>query len=239
MASCAAEVVGRDLALLEGERRPRTRSGMREVRWCRGGTSPGPRRRPCRSSIRRNRRKGGRRGRSPHSVEDCLGYVDAGHRRRPLACARGHEFGHRRPSRVGRSGTGVWRGRTAGVSNRCTSWPPVIALPGRQGRSSRLAPGPDPGDDRLAISAARLAGIALPLFRGDRRVGAASVWVVLGAQRRSMPGASAANWPAGRGRIQEGDRFLRPECAGTQEDDLSARPGLPWHWPRDGGTGRA
>jgi len=46
--------------------------------------------------------------------------------------------------RVGRSGTGVWRDRTAGVSNRCASWPPVIALPGRRGRSSRLAPGPDP-----------------------------------------------------------------------------------------------
>jgi len=34
---------------------------------------------------------------------------------------------------------------------------------------------------RLAISAARLAGVALAVFQDDCRVGAASVWVVLGA----------------------------------------------------------
>jgi hypothetical protein len=38
-----------------------------------------------------------------------------------------------------------------------------------------------PGGDRLAISAARLVGVALALFQDDCRVGAASVWVVLGA----------------------------------------------------------
>jgi hypothetical protein len=51
-----------------------------------------------------------------------------------------------------------------------------------------------PGGDRLAISAARLAGVALALFQDDCRVGAASVWVVLGAEHRSMTGTSAASW---------------------------------------------
>jgi hypothetical protein len=69
----------------------------------------------------------------------------------------------------------------ADVPIRCASWPPAIALPGGKAahRGWRLAR--IPGGDRLAISAARLAGVALALFQDDCRVGAASVWVVLGA----------------------------------------------------------
>lgn len=147
--------------------------------------------------------------------------------------------GSSRNSRVGRTGTGVWQGRTADGSNRCASWPPAIALPGRQGRSSRRRPARIPGGDRLAISAARLAGVALPLFRDDRRVGAASVWVVLGARRRLMTGASAASWPraaAGSRRTTGSSARMRPDARKTI---FRLSLGCDWHRPRDGGTGRA
>jgi hypothetical protein len=118
--------------------------------------------------------------------------------------------GGSRSSRAGRTGTGVWQGRTADVSIRCTSWP--IALPGRQGRSSRLAPGRDPGPPGYISGAPRrrCAG-ALPgrlPGRGSERLGCARGLAPLDDRHQG------GELVTGRGRTQE-DEVLQPECAGT------------------------
>jgi hypothetical protein len=117
----------------------------------------------------------------------------------PVTPRRGH--GPRQPRgpavpgipAYGGPGPGVAR-RTVDVSNRCTSWPPAIALSGRQGRSSRVASGPDP----RRRSPGCISGAPrrhCPAALSGRSPGrAASVWVVPGAQHRSMTGTSAASW---------------------------------------------
>jgi hypothetical protein len=132
--------------------------------------------------------------------------------------------GGSRSSRAGRTGTGVWQGRTADVSIRCTSWPAAIALPGRQGRSSRLAPGRDPGPPGYISGAPRrrCAG-ALPgrlPGRGCERLGCARGLAPLDDRHQRGELVTA------RGRIQEDGRFFSPNAPGRQEDGLSTQPGL-------------
>jgi len=117
--------------------------------------------------------------------------------------------GGSRSSRAGRTGTGVWQGRTADVSIRCTSWPAAIALPGRQGRSSRLAPGRDPGPPGYISGAPRRRSSRTIAGSGLRASGLCS-------------GPSTARWPAPARRAGHGPRpdpggrqVLQPECAGT------------------------
>jgi hypothetical protein len=90
---------------------------------------------------------------------------------------------------------------------------------GRQGRSSRLALGSWAGGG-LAGSAARVAGIALPLVRDGRRVGAANVWVLPGGLAPPGGRHRGGELVTGRGRIREDDRFSSPDAPGRQEDNL-------------------
>jgi hypothetical protein len=97
---------------------------------------------------------------------------------------------------------------------------------GRQGRSSRLAPGPDPGRRSPGcISGAprrRRAG-ALPgrlPGRGCERLGCARGLAPLDDRHQG------GELVTGRGWIQEDDRFFSPNAPGRQEDGLSAQPGL-------------
>jgi len=122
--------------------------------------------------------------------------------------------GGSRSSRAGRTGTGVWQERTADVSTRSTSWPPAIALPTRQGRSSRLAPGPDPGR------------------RSPGYISGAPRWRCAGALPGRLPGRGSERLGCARGLAPLDDRHQRgelvtgrgadpgttgpqPECAGT------------------------
>jgi hypothetical protein len=63
---------------------------------------------------------------------------------------------------------------------------------------------------------------------------------VLGAWRRPVTGTSAVSWFAGRGRIQEDDRFFGLNVPGDARKTIFGLSlGCDWRRPCDGGTGRA
>jgi hypothetical protein len=83
-----------------------------------------------------------------------------------------------------------------------------------------------PGGDRLAISAARLAGIACRSSRTIVGSGLRVAGLCSGPSTRSMTGTSAATWSRAAARSRRTTGSSTRMRRGRQEDDLPTQPGL-------------